>query len=141
MWDYPGSRHRVAGRARLEPLDHYVRSRIGPASPMGVYTVSPLLRAFRSIDKSHCITLNFFVVPWCQPYHKVDWRTGNGGRRRWGMAMVEVIPAQPLMGFPPPDAKLETNVKDFHPVLTRGCECKTHLALLVPEFRPWKARF
>jgi hypothetical protein len=31
VWDYLGSRFKVAGYARIEPLDHYVRARIRPA--------------------------------------------------------------------------------------------------------------
>src|SRR4051794_38499343 len=31
VWDYLGSRFKVAGHARIEPLDHYVRARIRPA--------------------------------------------------------------------------------------------------------------
>jgi hypothetical protein len=31
VWDYLGSRLKVAGHARIEPLDHYVRARIRPA--------------------------------------------------------------------------------------------------------------
>ena len=33
VWDYLGSRFKVAGVTILEPLDHYVRARFRPASP------------------------------------------------------------------------------------------------------------
>jgi hypothetical protein len=31
VWDYLGSRFKVAGHAIIEPLDHYVRARLRPA--------------------------------------------------------------------------------------------------------------
>ena len=31
VWDYLGSRFKVAGHALIEPLDHYVRAKIRPA--------------------------------------------------------------------------------------------------------------
>ena len=31
VWDYLGSRFKVAGYALIEPLDHYVRARMRPA--------------------------------------------------------------------------------------------------------------
>jgi hypothetical protein len=31
IWDYLGSRFKIAGNAIVEPLDHYVRMRIRPA--------------------------------------------------------------------------------------------------------------
>jgi len=31
VWEYLGSRFKVAGHAHIEPLDHYVRTRIQPA--------------------------------------------------------------------------------------------------------------
>jgi hypothetical protein len=31
IWDYLGSRFKVAGHAIIEPLDHYVRARFRPA--------------------------------------------------------------------------------------------------------------
>ena len=31
VWEYLGSRFKVAGHALIEPLDHYVRARIQPA--------------------------------------------------------------------------------------------------------------
>ena len=44
VWDYLGSRLKVAGHRLIKPLDHYVRARVRTAGRAMVPTVPPLLQ-------------------------------------------------------------------------------------------------
>ena len=59
VWDYAGSRLKVAGRALVQPLDRYVRRRFRPArprSPPGLLPLLPLTLSTHSF--SLCLARN-----------------------------------------------------------------------------------